>query len=275
VQDPTQLVHFRAQIVHEVQKQAGNKGVPKVELCWCALSLASDKYFADKARAYDWSVSEEEEVKAGWLEMLAMAFVPREGVSRSLDIKVLKSWIAHFRKLHERESGPLPTCSPCKSKCLFQCEVAEITQSAKVRSDYQASVSRQNFTAAESAAWYCRLLSERSIGAHNKDLAYCMAVHLIKDLEASPKESRMLSSDAQLVMAKKVHGFIEEMKATNEQPPPEPGEGMTLRQQVLEVIVRQAMAGAPWQEICAGPMKMQNITVEEVEEAVKRRKQTS
>ena len=203
VEDPTMLVHFRPQIVNEVQRQAGSKGVPKVELCWCALSLASEKYFADKARAYDWSPSEEEEVKSGWLEMLAMAFVPREGVSRSLDIKVIRSWVQLFRQLHERESGPLPACSPCKSKCLYQCEVAEVTQSARVRSDYQASVSRQNTTAAESAASYCRLLSERMIGKHNKDLSYCLAVHLIRDLEVSPRERRVLSSDAQLIMSRK------------------------------------------------------------------------
>ena len=64
------------------------------------------------------------------------------------------------------------------------------------------------------------------------------------------------------------------MQDAPKQSAPEPGTGMTLRQQVLEVIVRQALAGAPWQEICAGPMQMQNITIEEVEEAVKRRKES-
>ena len=39
----------------------------------------------------------------------------------------------------------------------------------------------------------------------------------------------------------------------------------------FEVIVRQALAGAPWQEICAGPMTMHGITVEEVEAEVLRR----
>lgn len=48
--------------------------------------------------------------------------------------------------------------------------------------------------------------------------------------------------------------------------------GSGVRQQVLEVIVRQAIAGAPWREICAGPMEVNQITVEEVEEEIRRRR---
>ncbi len=47
--------------------------------------------------------------------------------------------------------------------------------------------------------------------------------------------------------------------------------GAGVRSQVFEVIVRQAMAGAPWQEICQGPMQVNSITTEEVEEELKRR----
>jgi len=47
--------------------------------------------------------------------------------------------------------------------------------------------------------------------------------------------------------------------------------GSGVRAQVFEVIVRQALAGAPWREICAGPMSVNNITPEEVETEVKRR----
>jgi hypothetical protein len=276
VEDPSQIVHFRSQVESELKTQAGNKeGVSKVEIRWCALSIATDKYFADKARAYDWSLEEEEKVRSAWLEMLAMAFLPSEGESRSLDIKILRGWIKLFRQLHQRESGPLPTCSPCQSKCLYQCEAAEITQSARVRSDYQATVSRHDVTAAEGAAIYCRLLSERLIGKYNKDLSYCLAVHLVKDLETSPGERRMLSSDAQLVMSKKVHAHLENMEEAAKLPPPATDEAMSVRAQVFEVIVRQAIAGAPWQEICAQPMRIQNITVEEVQEEVKRRKELS
>lgn len=47
--------------------------------------------------------------------------------------------------------------------------------------------------------------------------------------------------------------------------------GMGVRQQVFEVIVRQALAGAQWRELCAGPMQVNNISPEEVESEVKRR----
>ncbi len=47
--------------------------------------------------------------------------------------------------------------------------------------------------------------------------------------------------------------------------------GSGVRGQVFEVIVRQAIAGAPWREICSGPMLVNRITVEEVEEEVQRR----
>jgi hypothetical protein len=66
--------------------------------------------------------------------------------------------------------------------------------------------------------------------------------------------------------------------------PPQPSPGMSsltgtgsygsgVRAQVFEVIVRQALAGAPWREICAGPMSVNNISPDEVETEVKRREQ--
>jgi len=35
-----------------------------------------------------------------------------------------------------------------------------------------------------------------------------------------------------------------------------------IRERVFELIVRQAMAGVPWREICAGPMRMNEIGVQ-------------
>ena len=45
-----------------------------------------------------------------------------------------------------------------------------------------------------------------------------------------------------------------------------------VRSQVFEVIVRQGAAGAPWREICSGPMKVNNIDPEEIEQEINRRK---
>lgn len=44
-----------------------------------------------------------------------------------------------------------------------------------------------------------------------------------------------------------------------------------LRGQVLEIIVKQAIMGAPWKTICAGPMQIHKITPEEVEKEVELR----
>ena len=44
-----------------------------------------------------------------------------------------------------------------------------------------------------------------------------------------------------------------------------------VRMQVFEVVVRQAVLGVPWKEMCAGPMSVNGITVEEVEQELKRR----
>lgn len=48
--------------------------------------------------------------------------------------------------------------------------------------------------------------------------------------------------------------------------------GKGVRQQVFEVIVRQAMAGAPWKQICKGPMEINNISEQEIELELSRRK---
>lgn len=41
--------------------------------------------------------------------------------------------------------------------------------------------------------------------------------------------------------------------------------GERIKEQVLEVVIRQAIAGAPWKEICQGPMAVNNISDEEVQ----------
>jgi len=46
---------------------------------------------------------------------------------------------------------------------------------------------------------------------------------------------------------------------------------INIRDQVFEVIVRQALAGAPWRQICAGPMQVNNISENEVQKEVDRR----
>jgi Ca-activated chloride channel family protein len=47
--------------------------------------------------------------------------------------------------------------------------------------------------------------------------------------------------------------------------------GCGVRAQVFEVIVRQGMNGADWRQICAGPMQVNNITSDEVQQEIDRR----
>jgi len=75
--------------------------------------------------------------------------------------------------------------------------------------------------------------------------------------------------------AKTVADMIRNIFANGPKETPPVGEGKygaVVRAQVLEVVVRQAIAGAPWQEICRGPMQVNNITIEEVEEEVQKRR---
>ncbi|MBS2006805.1 MAG: hypothetical protein JST01_07190 [Cyanobacteria bacterium SZAS TMP-1] len=45
-----------------------------------------------------------------------------------------------------------------------------------------------------------------------------------------------------------------------------------VRDQVFEVVVRQGMAGAPWREICALPMRTNSIDPDDVQKEIDRRK---
>lgn len=47
--------------------------------------------------------------------------------------------------------------------------------------------------------------------------------------------------------------------------------GSGVRAQVFDVVVRQALAGADWREICSGPMALNGIVPKEIELEVRRR----
>ncbi len=49
----------------------------------------------------------------------------------------------------------------------------------------------------------------------------------------------------------------------------------SLRQAVFDIVVKQAVAGAPWKDLCRGPMEINGITEAEIEAEVGRRKALS
>lgn len=202
LKDLTQLVHFRAQIIHEIQRVIGGRARTGniTGITWCALTQATERYFERKGEENYWMYDQVREQHLRWLNLLRPAFQPTE-VNRRLDIAVLRQWRDDFLELHKRDQGPLPTCSPCTSKCLYRFEVSEVVRDPKIKFDFNSSINRKDTPASDSAAWFCRLLTERLIGMPDIDLAYCLAAHLIKD--------QQLSTDAQLVLLHKVRNALE------------------------------------------------------------------
>lgn len=217
LKDLTQLVHFRAQIIHEIQRVIGGRARSGnlTGITWCALTQATERYFERKGEENYWFYDQVREQHLRWLNLLRPAFQPSE-VNRRLDISVLREWRDEFVELHRRDQGPHPTCGPCTSKCLYKFEVSEIVRDPKIKFDFNSSINRKDSSASDSAAWFCRLLTERMIGQGDIDLAYCLAVHLIKD--------QQLSTDAQLVLLHKVRTALEQFQNEAEQqaqaPPP-------------------------------------------------------
>ena len=202
--DLTQLVHFRAQVIHEIQRIIGKKSPEALrKISWCAISMASDKYFGDKALGSHWTLDEEREMLHKWYELLAPAFVPETvnpSLSRRLNIAQVRTWRDKFLELGALDQGPLPACSACTSKCLFGYDVAQFLADPGLFFDFNSTISRRDTPASESSAWFVRLLCERLIAMFNIDLAYCLAVHLIK--------AQSLSTDAQLVLLRKVRQHL-------------------------------------------------------------------
>jgi len=226
VKDLTQLVHFRAQIIHEIMRVIGGRARSGniTGITWCVLTQATERYFERKGEENYWFYDQVREQHLRWLNLLRPAFQPTD-VNKRLDINILREWRDDFVELHRRDQGPLPTCGPCTSKCLYRFEVSEVVRDPKIKFDFNSSINRKDTPASDSAAWFCRLLTERLIGQGDMDLAYCLAVHLIKD--------QQLSTDAQLVLLHKVRTALENFQREGEggegepppdQPPPEPSQ---------------------------------------------------
>lgn len=202
IKDLTQLVQFRPKIISEIQRVIGGRArsgnLPGIT--WCTLTQASERYFERKGEENYWYYDQVREQHMRWLNLLRPAFQPTE-VNRRIDMSVLRQWREDFLDLHKRDQGPLPTCGPCTSKCLYRFEVNEVVRDPKIKYDFNTSINRKDTSASDAAAWFCRLLSERLVGQLDIDLAFCLAVHLIKE--------QQLSTDAQIVLLHKVRQALE------------------------------------------------------------------
>jgi len=127
--DLTQLVHYRAQLIHEVQRLTGRKSPEFLrKISWCSISYASERYFGAKALINHWTLDEERTTLKGWFELMAPAFVPdviNPTLQRRLDIGQVRSWRDSFLELQAVDQGPFPACGTCTSKCLLGYDVAQ------------------------------------------------------------------------------------------------------------------------------------------------------
>ncbi len=94
--------------------------------------------------------------------------------------------------------------------------------------------------------------------------------HLEANWAHCPHCGKLKSVLKETVTEEAIEAIFGNMMGTVKSGPSSYGSGV--RAQVFEVIVRQAMAGAPWREICAGVMVVNNINAEDIEAEVKRRR---
>ncbi len=96
--DWKQLVHFRPRFVQELSRLKAEDVVEShdtVKDLWCALSLSTDRFFAEQSRAYDWSVADEIEIRSRWYEMISSAFLAH-CVRKRIEKNEVESWTADF-----------------------------------------------------------------------------------------------------------------------------------------------------------------------------------
>jgi len=271
--DPEQLIIYKTALVHAagVLVNKSYEG-PEQHLLWCAVSLCTDKYYEEKGRLYGWKTAQKEMLNESWYKLISRVFVPNNSDGR-LNMTAMRQWQEHFVLMQNEESGPMSACKLCQAKCQYRYEGQLLASDSSITLGFNDIVSNTTKPASESAAWFARLQSERYLQGSNLDLAYCLSLHLLESMETPSQEMHKISSDAQFILAKEIRDCLEETeRKANELKQSELPIG-GIRQQVFEVIVRQALKGAPWRELCAGPMQVNQITAEEIEAEVKKRRQ--
>lgn len=171
--DPTQLVHARSSIVNEVQSLAPHSSI--IKTVWCSLSLATEKYFNEKALDYAWSDEEKEEAQRDWFGLIAPGFIPGD-YNRSLDISVIKAWKSRLVKLLGRDMGPMAACDMCTSKCLYSYDVKALDDNWVQKFDKARQRENAAATTAHMALSMCVNLTFKI----DIDLAFCITARTVQ-----------------------------------------------------------------------------------------------
>ncbi len=206
--DLTQLVHFRREIVHEVQRctrKAPRKvfgdlgGTTGTKITWGALVQATRRYFEKKGKEHGWTEDQIDEQQKRWLALVEPAWV-LSTADRRIDISDLKQWRDDFIELQKRDQGPYPACCACTSKCLFRVEVSDAVVDAKIASEFKSTMNADGIASADSIGSYCRGLTQRMVGHKEIDVSYCLAVHLVRDQPLSADAQQQLLQETRLVL---------------------------------------------------------------------------
>lgn len=202
--DYMQLVHFRSQIIREVQRILGGRSNlgDLSELTWRALVIVTHRYLQRKGEDNFWPHEEVRKLEKRWLKLLKMAFNPGRKTPK-LSLYEIQAWRNSFLKMGEREQGPYPTCGPCQSKCAYRFEVSELANDPGVTFDFNTTINSEGASASENAAYFVRLFSERLTGQTDIDISYCMAVHLIQYHNLSTESQQVLLNNTRVVLEEK------------------------------------------------------------------------
>jgi len=248
--DVSKLVQFRPHLTYRASQFLAGKHPESAEVLWCAISLATEKFFKDKAHLHLWSAQDEKEMKLQWLEFMALAFVPTTS-QRRLEKSAIDAWVSKFRELNKRSAGPLELCGPCTSKCQYQYEATAFIKHSIMQNDFDIEIEKTEKPKDELLATFVALQTMRLAGRWSLDLSYCIGAHLLEPQRLTSDDKKILISGARI--------RLEEQSKTPPKPTPE------TRKMILDAIVQQALLGAPWREICVGLMEAGGITPEEVE----------
>lgn len=211
--DYTGLVHGRGDLIREVQRLTLRNPVLLPAVTWCALSLVTDRYFAQRATFYAWTTEQEDQLRTGWYEMINQAFVP--GSSRRIDLSKIKTWQRSLADVSKVEQGPLVVCGPCTRKCAFGFDVKLLLSNDKILFDYNSSLRATKQSSVKKAAWFTHLVAERLAGGNSAvdhlDLSYCLTAHL--------SDRQQYSTDAHLAFCHKVRDLLEAGDVSIEEDP--------------------------------------------------------
>ncbi|MDX2104783.1 MAG: DUF87 domain-containing protein [Candidatus Melainabacteria bacterium] len=203
--DYMQLVHFRSQIIREVQRILGGRSNlgDLSEFTWRALVIATHRYLQRKGEDNFWPHEEVRKLEKRWLKLLKMAFNPGKKTPK-LSLYEIQAWRNSFLKMSERDQGPYPTCGPCQAKCAYRFEVNELSSDSGVTFDFNTAINSEAAAPSENAAYFCRVLNDRLVGQTDLEISYCLAVHLFM--------AQNLSVDSQTILLNKTRQIMEEQE---------------------------------------------------------------